>query len=155
MLVTAQPETLMTSSKSAFSRCHATRIRRSWTTPPTLLAAPRAMASTPAPPRSGERLVAAVALVGHGDPVAAVIAEADVVALALHAGDDVADPAPRIEAAVQELQLGLARRHEREADGGAKEAGAWERVPPRRAPARLPVRVRPSGSGRRRTHIIR
>jgi hypothetical protein len=34
------------------------------------------------------------------------------------------DTAPTVEPLVQQPQLGLGRRHEREADGGAEEAGA-------------------------------
>jgi len=46
------------------------------------------------------------------------------VTLAVHAGDNVAHAAPAVEPAVQHAQLGLGRRHEREAHGGAEEAGA-------------------------------
>jgi len=38
----------------------------------------------------------------------------------------VADAAPRVEPLVKHAQLGLVRRHEREADGGAEESGAWD-----------------------------
>ena len=43
---------------------------------------------------------------------------------ARHPRHDVTDPAPAVEAAVNKLQLGFARRHEDEPDGGAEEAGA-------------------------------
>jgi hypothetical protein len=47
-----------------------------------------------------------------------------VVALPRHSGDDVADAALCVEPAMDYAQLGLGRRHEREADGGGEEAGA-------------------------------
>ena len=53
-----------------------------------------------------------------------VLGELDVVALAVHPDDDVTDAAPGVEPAVKQAQLGLHRRHEREPDGGAEEAGA-------------------------------
>jgi hypothetical protein len=46
-------------------------------------------------------------------------------ALAVHTGDHVADAAPRVEPSVEQSQLGLAGRHEREADGGAEEGARW------------------------------
>jgi hypothetical protein len=50
-------------------------------------------------------------------PAAAVAApKLRIVALASHAGDDMADPGPRVEPLVEEPQLGLARWHEREFD---------------------------------------
>jgi hypothetical protein len=45
-------------------------------------------------------------------------------ALAVHAGDNVADATPTVEPTVKQAQLGLGRWHERESDGGAEEAGA-------------------------------
>jgi hypothetical protein len=43
--------------------------------------------------------------------------------LACHAGDDVADPAPRVEAAVAEAAFRLAWLEAEEAEGGAEQAG--------------------------------
>jgi hypothetical protein len=40
------------------------------------------------------------------------------------AGDDVADPTPRVEAAVQKLKLRLARFEGEEAEGGAQQTPA-------------------------------
>src|SRR5215467_11478578 len=54
-------------------------------------------------------------------PAAAVVApKFEVVLLACHAGDDVADPAPRVEAAVHDLERRLARLKAEEAEGGAE-----------------------------------
>ena len=61
----------------------------------------------------------------HRPPALAVIAaEFEIVALACHAGDDVADAGPRVEPAVAKAQLGLKRFKVGEAEGGAEEAGA-------------------------------
>jgi len=46
----------------------------------------------------------------------AVFGELEVVAEALHPADDVADAAPGVEPAMQELQLGCARQELGEAD---------------------------------------
>jgi len=48
----------------------------------------------------------------------------EVVLLALHAGDHIADAAPIIEAFVQELKLRLARLETKEAERGAENEGA-------------------------------
>src|SRR5439155_1739287 len=75
--------------------------------------------------RGLKRLLAAVARVEHRDPLAgAVIPEADLEALARHPGDDVTDPAPAVEAAVQELQLGRARLEGEGAEGGCERGAA-------------------------------
>ena len=52
------------------------------------------------------------------------------VPLPIHTCDDVADAAPAVEPAVKQAQFGLGRRHKREADGGAEEAGAGARHGP-------------------------
>ena len=57
----------------------------------------------------------------HRAPAAAVVAAPlEVVLLARHPRHDVADPAPGIEAVVQEAQLRLARLEGEEAEGGAE-----------------------------------
>ena len=60
-----------------------------------------------------------------GDPMSrAVVTEADLVPLPLHAADHIAHAAPAVEPAVEELQLGFVGRHEGEAHGRAKKEGA-------------------------------
>src|SRR6266850_3844486 len=75
-------------------------------------------------PRGLERLLAAVPRIEHRDPLAgAVVAEAHLVALPAHAHHDVAPAAPGVEAAVQELELGLARLEGEKAEGDAEPSG--------------------------------
>ena len=63
--------------------------------------------------------------VEDGDPlVGAVIAGAHLEALPLHARHDVADAAPVVEAAVQELQLRRARLEGEEAERGGERGAA-------------------------------
>src|SRR5262245_17849724 len=60
----------------------------------------------------------------YGAPAPAVVApQLEVVLLARHPGHDVANPAPRLEVAVQQPQLGLARFDGEEAESGAEELG--------------------------------
>jgi hypothetical protein len=63
------------------------------------------------------------------------LSELQVPALARHAANDVADAAPRVEPAVDELKLRLGRRHERQADGGAEEGTASVQLVSRRQAA--------------------
>jgi len=51
-------------------------------------------------------------------------AELEIVLLARHPGDDVADSAPRVETAVEELKLRLARLEAEEAESGAEQSDA-------------------------------
>jgi len=52
-----------------------------------------------------------------------VVAKAHLESLPLHPDDDVADAAPVVEAAVQELELGLARLEGEKAEGDAEPSG--------------------------------
>src|SRR5215467_4941474 len=67
-----------------------------------------------------ERVLKTAQKQGRALAAAVVAPELEVVLLACHAGHDVADPAPRVEAAVQELELRLARLKAEEAEGGAE-----------------------------------
>jgi hypothetical protein len=99
-----------------------------------------------------QRLLAAVARVEHRDPLAgAVVAEANLKAVARHAGDDVAEAAPVIEAAVQQVQLRRVRLEGEEAEGGGERGAAVGRVlhassraARPSAPIRLEVQYRPA-----------
>src|SRR2546422_8936221 len=57
-----------------------------------------------------------------------VVTEAHLVAVPRHPGHAVAEAAPRVEAAVQELELRRARLEGEEAEGGAKDSGAMLRT---------------------------
>ncbi len=64
-----------------------------------------------------------MASVEHRDPLAGpLVAETDLVALPRYPRDHVADAAPGVEAAVQELQLRLARLEAEEVEGGAEQS---------------------------------
>lgn len=71
-----------------------------------------------------ERLVPAVTLVEERNPLATVVADADLVALSFHPVHHVADAAPRVEPAVEQPQLGFGRRYEGEADSRRADAAA-------------------------------
>jgi hypothetical protein len=74
--------------------------------------------------QGAKRALATAAVVEDGDPPAgAVLTNAHLEALVCHADDDQADPRPRVEPAVEQLQLRRARRQAEEAEGGA-EGGA-------------------------------
>jgi len=84
-----------------------------------------------------------------------MVPEANVVALPRHPGDDVADAAPGVEAAVQQLQLGRARLEGEEAEGGAERGAAVGRLHCERLPWRRDRRGSPVAlvGGTRRTGL--
>ncbi len=50
--------------------------------------------------------------------------QTEIVVVASHPGDDIADAAPAVEPVVKQPQLRLVHRHKAEPDSGAQEAGA-------------------------------
>ena len=65
----------------------------------------------------------------HRAPAATVVApQLEVVLLARHPGDDVADAAPRVEAVVPEAQLRLARREAEKTTAARRRRARWASI---------------------------